>query len=227
MNLAADSAIGLGRSPRFARGGLIGFLAYFAGVVGGSAIQPALLPAAHMGWLQQVGGTAVVAAIALFLRDRRDLLGLNAPLRGWLVPAVACGLSIMLVGALASAILGDKPESKSLEYFLYEATMPGLGEELGFRGLLFGALLAALVPSAAARGRIALCVIASALPFALLHLLESSGLKLLVLALYTFYAGIVLALVRLRTGSLWPAVLAHNIANVSGGVLTVLLYRFG
>jgi hypothetical protein len=224
-DVAADRAIGLGRSPWFALVGLIGFLAYFGGVVGGSALQPALLPAAHMGWMQQIGGTLVVAVIALFLRDRQAVLGLERPRTRWLLPALACGLSIMLMGALASWLLGEAPEPKSLEYFAYEATLPGLGEELGFRGLLFGALLAAFVRSPAQRARIALCVLASALPFALLHLLESSGMRLLVLALYTFYAGVVLALVRLRTGSLWPAVLAHNVANVSGGLLTVALYH--
>lgn len=77
-----------------------------------------------------------------------------------------------------------------------------LGEELMFRGLGFAALRRWAVPG-------------SAIGFAVAHGLVSLLVPVLV-------AGLVLALLRSRTGSLWPGYATHASINVIGIVLALL-----
>jgi membrane protease YdiL (CAAX protease family) len=84
------------------------------------------------------------------------------------------------------------------------ASIGPLVEELLFRGVLLSALLRRL--------RTAWAVLASAVLFALVHLPELHWLwyALPNLALL----GVALAWLRLRSGSLWPAVIAHACNNL-------------
>lgn len=214
-----DRALDLNWRPALALLSIPSFALYFAGVVGGSMMRSTILPRANMGWLQQVGGIVAVAAGVALLRSRRVLLALFMPERPWLVRSVLVGLSITAMGTLASALTGDPPERHGLEYFAYQATMPGIGEELGFRGLVLGLLLASLGRRSSSTGRLAALIVISAVPFAALHILERDGFALVVLFAFTLYAGIALGWLRLTTGSLLAAILAHNIANVASGLL--------
>jgi membrane protease YdiL (CAAX protease family) len=78
------------------------------------------------------------------------------------------------------------------------AVLPGLCEELVVRGVL----LPSLVHRAGPLGAVA----ASALLFAAMHLDPYRFL-------FTFTVGFVLGVLRLRTGSLWPPILAHVTLN--------------
>jgi membrane protease YdiL (CAAX protease family) len=77
-----------------------------------------------------------------------------------------------------------------------------LGEELLFRGLGFAALGRYAVPG-------------STIGFALAH-------GLLALIVPVLVAGLVLAELRRRTGSLWPGVATHATINLLGIVLALL-----
>jgi membrane protease YdiL (CAAX protease family) len=78
------------------------------------------------------------------------------------------------------------------------ALLPGAGEELVMRGVLLPALVAPLGSVAAVGG--------SALLFASIHLDPYRFA-------FTLAIGVVLGVVRLRTGSLWPPILAHVTLN--------------
>jgi membrane protease YdiL (CAAX protease family) len=78
------------------------------------------------------------------------------------------------------------------------AVLPGLCEELVVRGVL--------LPSLARPLGLLGAVAASALLFAAMHL---DGYRFL----FTFTVGFVLGVLRMRTGSLWPPVLAHLTLN--------------
>ena len=65
---------------------------------------------------------------------------------------------------------------------------------------------------------------AAAVPFAALHILESSGPKLVVLFSFTLFAGVVLQWARLRNGSIWTAVAAHNGANVVSALIDMTMH---
>jgi membrane protease YdiL (CAAX protease family) len=172
-----------------------------------------------MGWFQQVGGILAVLLFALLLQDSSTILGLGVPRSPWLVRSVLVGLSITVLGGFAGLAVGDPVHRHGIEYFAYEATMPGIGEELGFRGVLLGCLIAGLARRDAPSARRWLVIVVAAIPFAALHLLERSGWQLAIMSGFTLYAGAALGWARLSTGSLLTAVLAHNVANVASGVI--------
>ena len=187
---------------------------YIAAVVAGSALQSALHLPLSMGWFQQIAATATAVLFAFALREPRAQLGLRRPTRGWLMTAILAGAAIAIGGVLASRALPPDHTQYSLEYFVYEATAPGLGEEFGLRGPWLALVLVGAAQSRWLRRVPAWLVLGvAAVPFAALHILDSSGLKLVVLFGFTFFAGVVLQWARLRNNSVWTAVLAHNLAN--------------
>lgn len=194
-----------------------GFLLCFAALVAGSIVQEALGLPWTMGWMQQVFAAVAALLLAAAAGQPRALLGLVAPRRGWIVATLAVSAAGVLVGEVSDLLTGSAPEPHGLEWFAYQATMPGVGEELFLRGLVLGALLVAARRGRAKRGRDWIAVVAAAVPFGLLHLFEHEGLDLLWRFTYTAFAGVLLGWLRVATGSLLPAVIAHNLINVGGG----------
>lgn len=90
-----------------------------------------------------------------------------------------------------------------LMLFIGAALLAPLGEEILFRGYLFGAVLQ--------HSRL-LAYLSSALAFALAHSLSATE-GVVVLLATTFVIGLVLAAARERTGSLVPAIMAHLVNN--------------
>jgi len=88
------------------------------------------------------------------------------------------------------------------------AVLPALAEELVMRGVLLPSLVRPLGAAAA--------VIASAAAFAGIHLDPYRFL-------FTFTIGLVLGALRLRTGSLWPPILAHATLNAVTFVVAPLI----
>jgi sodium transport system permease protein len=148
--------------------------------------------------------------------DVRETLQLYTPhWRAW--PAVLVGAPSLLVLAvglsqLVNAYLFPVPDrlveafGESLtadlplwQLVLFITVMPGVFEEIAFRGVLFSGLRKQLRRPWAA-------VLVSALVFGLFHVS-------LFRILPTAFLGVVLALVVLRTGSLYPAVLWHFLNN--------------
>jgi membrane protease YdiL (CAAX protease family) len=162
---------------------------------------------------------AVVALLLLRTDSWRETLGLGA-----LEPRLL-GLSVLLGAALwilsiglmelQSLLLPPPPEYLAAFRAIHQALAPrnaldavasvtviaiapGIGEELLTRGVLLPSLLRVLRPAGA--------VAASALLFAAMHLD-------LYRFLFTLTIGLVLGVVRLRTGSLWPAIVSHVTLN--------------
>ncbi|MFC1571963.1 ABC transporter permease subunit/CPBP intramembrane protease [Candidatus Eisenbacteria bacterium] len=143
-----------------------------------------------------------------------DTLSLRAPSPVALIAAVCLGLGLMLpiaggLGPLQAKFFPapeitfaglDQALAAMSDWRLLAlvAVSPGLMEELVFRGVFFGLLLRITTPRRA--------VLTSALYFALIHL---SVFRLAP----TFVLGVVLALLVLRSRSLWPAVLMHAVYN--------------
>lgn len=104
-------------------------------------------------------------------REFRPLLGLRLPPRAAWALAIGVGLSITAVGLVAELIMGHQKAPYGLEYFAYQALAPGLGEELSLRGPWL-ALLAVGLARWRVKDAAAWVLLLSALPFALLHVLE-------------------------------------------------------
>jgi len=89
-----------------------------------------------------------------------------------------------------------------------------LGEELLFRGLVFGCARA-IWPSSASTA-----VLSSTIAFSLHHIAlhtAPSGFAIAQLLL-TIPMGVVFALLRERTGSLWPGLLVHVVINLPSAI---------
>lgn len=145
-------------------------------------------------------------------------IGFARPTLPWVLLAVALGLAMPLLGgwltdllARGHAVPQDVKELGSgigwglrLALTLVVVSIGPLVEELLFRGLLLSALLRRL--------HAAWAVPASAAVFALVHLPDLHWLWYAVPNLALL--GVALAWLRLRSGSLWPAVIAHGCNNL-------------
>jgi membrane protease YdiL (CAAX protease family) len=182
-------------------------------------------PRLGLGIRAQIGlGSVLLAAPAvLAVAARRVPWPSTLALRGLTAPVL--GLSVLLGGALWLASIGlmelqslaFPPPPAYLEAFRdihralapdgpldalvsvgVIALLPGVGEEVVMRGVLLPALVAPLGPLGA--------VVVSAGLFALIHFDPYRFL-------FTLTIGLVLGALRLRTGSLWPPVIAHVTLN--------------
>jgi membrane protease YdiL (CAAX protease family) len=203
-----------------------------AGAMLASAILGARLA---LGIRAQIGLGSVLLALPAVLAvaarkpPTRALLALQAP------PATAPVLAALLGAALWVASIGlmelqslvVPPPPEYLDAFraihralapdgpldaLVSVTVialaPGLGEELVMRGVL----LPALVPPLGKVG----AVLASALVFATIHFDPYRFL-------FTLAIGLVLGALRLRSGSLWPPIVAHATLNALTFVVAPLV----
>lgn len=150
------------------------------------------------------------------------VLGMNASASGLVLPRrnvkpgiIATILLIPLGVVLAFAYGPDPPSAETIAFQLF---MPGLAEELAFRGIA-PALLLGLI-----RGRspgqetpwVVVCI--AAVPFGVIHGLGySDGAYSFELgpALWTFSGGILYGWLRFSTGSLLFPLLAHSFTNVA------------
>jgi uncharacterized protein len=200
-NLAAASS-----APSHANG------VYDGGLIGLAAISALIL-----------GGYALLAA--RFSRgDPAETLALGPPqIRLGRVALLAAGAVVVIVGvalALEPFLHADReqgitpdrtPRGDEWATLLLAIVVLGLltplCEELLFRGLVFAALGRFAVPG-------------SALLFALAHAIPA-------LLPPVFVAGLVLAELRRRTGSIWPGVAVHATVNAGSILLAVLAAAAG
>ncbi len=139
--------------------------------------------------------------------------GLIAVLSFWTISAVLAW-SLDLLAPDWEVLFGTPdPGSRRLGWFLFVlAVIPGLWEEVAFRGVVLRTLLT--------RHTEKMAMIGSAGFFALFHvanvLLGQSLPEVLIKALVAFPMGVALAYMTLRTGSLLPAILTHYLLDCFG-----------
>ena len=123
------------------------------------------------------------------------------------------------------------PWRTGLGVILFELTLPGLAEEVSYRGVLLGTLDACLGRPWKALGvELGFGAILSSLMFSLAHTVQFDRNWQLVLnfgpMLELFCFALVMCWLRYRWGSVWPGALAHNVNNgfaVSASALRRLL----
>lgn len=168
---------------------------------------------------------AVIAAVYLLcvplmmwlLRKTRAVRVTN-PLRKQLL---VCGAVVALAVAIAAAP-GHAPTP--LEQSLYLLVMVGLGEELLFRGLLQGALDAALgTPWTLGRARLGWGWVIQAVLFGVSHPLLAGDASLWGWGLWSTASGLVFGWIRARAGTICAPAVVHGVTDVIGVVLVPLL----
>lgn len=152
------------------------------------------------------GGFVLAAAILVRWPDAGiGGAGLGAPRRASLKLLWFPGLYVALMLGVASA--GTLPAAPVLAFLLLNTLCVGISEETMFRGVLLSGL----------RGRMRLwpAVAISTVTFGVAHVLNVFLTGDLVLAVAQACAatasGLLLAAIRIRTGSLWPAVGYHAV----------------
>ncbi|MEE8258267.1 MAG: CPBP family intramembrane glutamic endopeptidase [Sphingomonadales bacterium] len=139
--------------------------------------------------------------------------------KGWLRPVIITGAMVLLFTTGGAFLAPASSVNTSLEWLSFQATLPGIDEELFFRGLLLllfhQAFGKGLRIWGADTGWGFWLVVAI---FGLLHGVTVTGGELAVNAwviLGTGFLGFILTWMRERTGSLAVPVLFHNISNVA------------
>lgn len=170
---------------------------------------------------------AVVALLAILLT--RGLKPADFGLRGRITTgsqwALFGGISAMIVLALAMIALahGRAMMPATRETLAFQFIMPGIDEELLFRGYLQTRLNAVFLKRWKVLGaQTGWGLPLTAIAFALGHMVMINNHFhvewAIPLAFYVLIMGLILGWLRDRTASLWPCVIAHNLAS---GVMVV------
>ncbi len=179
-----------------------------------------------------IGKFLGVAWVLLFLRfgplSARDI-GLTLRQRpGSTVPAIVwTALFVGISVGINFLVFVEPHDTVTIETLLYQATMPGIAEELVHRGVFLSLLMLALGAKSTVEWsswkapEVLLPVLVTAFHFGIVHaLLYADGVHFGVFSfLFPFIGGLVWAVLRLETGSLLFPVLAHN----GGNLITVLI----
>ena len=187
-------------------------------------IGPPHIPGTHWNWLGKAASVLLALVILALLRPGRDETALRWPARPgewrWTVAGI---LGAVLFSVVVNFAFRDH-EIRSAEDLLFQATMPGLAEELSWRCLLFLLVGRAYMHHDGRPNLLAGSMIGT-LHFGLAHGFSFDagvvGFVWLPFA-YTTVFGAWLALIRLRARSLAALVVSHNAANVCGALVSGL-----
>jgi membrane protease YdiL (CAAX protease family) len=170
---------------------------------------------AHWNWAGKVYSLLLSAAVILGFRLDARAIGLALPMRNVRLGAIVTLLLIPLGIVLA---LRYQPGIPDAETVAFQLLMPGLAEELAFRGIAPALLLGLVRGKTAAHDIPWVVIVIAAIPFGLIHGLGfSDGAYSFAVepALWTFTGGIAYGWLRFSTGSLLYPLLAHSLANVA------------
>lgn len=194
---------------------------YWIAVVGGSELQSLIPPLAGLKW-NWIGKLVAITATLILIRVMpgvdADSAGLTLRQRpGSLRGVIVCTILLCALAWGAEALAADGTDL-SLERLLYQATMPGIDEELFFRGLL----LALLMKAFAERWSLAGAPVGPAAAVITFIFAAGHGLAVVDGALHfdaesfviTGLLGFGLLWLRQRTGSIVAPIAVHNLLNV-------------
>ena len=184
----------------------------------------------HWNWIGKLASIVAGLAVLPVLRLTRREVGLVLPRgrSGWIRSVLGLIVGLLFI-SLFVLVLGPNPRP-NLETIAYQATMPGLDEELAFRGI-FMALLARGYPTLRFGLPVwTLPVAITTLHFTMGHVvtIEHGHLGLAIgAAPFVLPIGLLLALIRVASASLLGSVVTHNVVNVAGDLAAFLLPTTG
>jgi membrane protease YdiL (CAAX protease family) len=186
--------------------------------------RPLVLPHMHYNWTGKLIDIAVMVTIMLVLVasgafKRTDFAFTLKQAPGTRRGLLLVVLPFLIIVALLAATLFGNPKPPSTETVLFEATLPGLAEELVWRGLLlalFDRMFAGRVTILGAA--LGYSAIATSLVFGFVHSVQFDSKLVLHTAFdngaFAAVTGLVLVWIRARTKSLVFPVLTHNATNL-------------
>ena len=172
-------------------------------------------------WVSKIFSILLALVVFFLFRLSREEVGIVLPksTASWYWTAL-CIFGALLFDGVLNYIYRTH-QLPSLGAIAYQATMPGISEELTYRGISFAFLQRAFADARGWWAKAAPVLIPS-LAFGLLHVYSpKSGISHLEWGgfLFSLPLGLWFAWTRLRTGSLLGPVLAHNAANTAGALI--------
>lgn len=187
------------------------------------AIEVFNLNPARWNWAGKVYSLLFAIGVILAFRMNARAVGLVLPSKNVKIGALALIPLILLGVGLA---LVHQPPPPSAETVAFQLLMPGLAEELSYRGVA-PALLLGLIHGKNPPDKIPWMVIfIAAIPFAAVHGLGySNGAYSFDLAssMWTLSGGIIYGWLRFSTGSLLFPLLAHSLTNVAFSLTPLII----
>jgi uncharacterized protein len=173
------------------------------------------LPGADWNWAGKIFSLLLSALVIVALRISPEAAGLRLRQNDKKI-----GIAALVLFALWGTCLGllFKPGQADLETLAFQATMPGIAEELVYRGICPAILLGLIHRRAPGSGTPWAVILATSIVFGIWHGLGySEGIFTwdTMSALFPLVGSIAGGWVRFRTGSLLVPVLGHSIANVA------------
>lgn len=139
---------------------------------------------------------------------------------------VVASISIVILATVIHYALGEA--EFDVETLLYQLTMPGIGEEIIYRGIFLGLLMSVLKRKIMI-GRLNLgspAVLTTAVLFSLVHALHVSADWQLVFNWISFvragFAGYIWGWIAIKSCSLLQPILSHNLSNFFGSLATMI-----
>lgn len=165
--------------------------------------------------------------VLLWRRHTPEQLGLRWRLEpGSLRPI----LIVMAVLTVLFAVPGFFRESFTAEEIFYQLTMPSLSEELIYRGILLMLLTEVFgKPWRLVGARVGWGLVMTSVLFGLVHGAAVTGTGIILAPFPIIATGILGAIfcwMRERSGSLWPAMLAHSLVNTSEFIVPLVRLVF-
>jgi membrane protease YdiL (CAAX protease family) len=180
-----------------------------------SAIRSLSFPGGHWNWAGKLLSLGLSALAIRVLRLRPEAVGITVRWRHGRIGVVS--LFFFVVWGACLGLL-FKPGSPDLETLAFQATMPGLAEELVYRGILPAILLWRIAKSGDPEGTPRAVILATAVAFGVWHGLHLSGGQFafdVMSALFPFLGSIPGGWLRFKTRSLAFPIAAHGLANVA------------
>ena len=169
-------------------------------------------------WVGKVLSICVSLVAIRLLRLSRAEVGLVLPngKRGWAASGVGLGAAILL-GVILVLVFGPNGRP-SAETLAFEATMPGLDEELAFRGIAMALLTQGLAKPRSRLPAWGLPLAITSVWFTIGHVVGLDHGHLVVgpaqVMVAILAAGVLLTLIRVGSFSLLGCVVAHNTLNI-------------
>jgi hypothetical protein len=180
-----------------------------------AAIKTLDIPGTHWNWMGKLLSLGLSALAIRALRIRPEAVGITMRWRHGSV-----GVVVLFFFVVWGACLGllFKPGSPDLETLAFQATMPGLAEELVYRGILPAILLGRIAKAEHPEGMPWVIIMATAVVFGVWHGLRVSDGQFgfdVMSALFPFLGSILGGWLRFKTRTLAFPIAAHSLANVA------------
>ena len=132
-------------------------------------------------------------------------------------------ISALLLIQIVMGLIYNSPKELYAETIIFQLTMPGIDEEIAFRGIMLGLLIKILKPSSKTFFHPA--IIITSLLFGMAHGLFLNESYELTFNSYPFFNtlihGMIWGFVTIKSGSILLALISHNIGNVANQLVSM------